>query len=43
MFIDDGLMPGELSGGLRHAMGFEIRVRADHERSALTDFARSEG
>ena len=42
LLINDGLMRDELTGGLRHAVRFEIRVRADHERSALSDFARGE-
>ena len=42
LLVNDGLMRDEITGGLRHAVRFEIGARADHERSALSDFARGE-
>ena len=43
LFVNDGLMRDEITGGLRHAPRFEVRARADNERSALSDSTRREG
>jgi hypothetical protein len=42
LFINDGLMRDEITGGLWHTPRFEVRARADDERSTLSDSTRGE-
>ena len=42
LFVNDGLMRDEITGGLWYTLRFEVRARADNERSALSDSTRGE-